>query len=72
MACLLVNNEAEQEGNTVNPSSTDVLKSRQFILKLLNFSNLLNFTALALYRAAKIKPGQIERSGFSPWLPTDK
>ena len=22
--------------------------------------------------AAKIKPGQIERSGFSPWLPTDK
>ena len=28
--------------------------------------------ALALNWAAKIKPGQIKRSGFFSWLPTDK
>ena len=49
-----------------------ILKSRQFLLKLLNCSNLLNLAiwkkkcALALNQVAKIKPGQIERSVFFP------
>ena len=45
------------------------LKNRQFLLKLLFCSNLLNFAiwkkcALALNRADKIKHGQIKRSVF--------